>query len=201
MNKHHTKFKGDIGLTKAIMCLTELGYVVSIPFFEHQHYDIIVDLDNTIKRVQIKYSKDDYIKGATSYVNSNGESIYRNYKESDFELYLPNIDKCVFVPNVSGFTLINIRTKHPKMNNSLYYWWEDFLDPLIEKLPKKHQLKDFNILPKIIKRHDNYRKVKNRPTKEELNKLLNNNSYVKIGEIYGVSDNAIRKWAKTYNII
>lgn len=45
------------------------------------------------------------------------------------------------------------------------------------------------------------RKVKIRPTEKELVKLLGDNSFIKIGKIYGVSDNAIRKWAKTYNII
>jgi len=45
------------------------------------------------------------------------------------------------------------------------------------------------------------RKVKVRPTKEELVLKLAKTSMVKIGEEYGVSDNAIRKWAKEYGII
>lgn len=45
------------------------------------------------------------------------------------------------------------------------------------------------------------RKVKERPSKEELIQLLKNNSYVAIGKKYKVSDNAIRKWAKGYNLI
>lgn len=40
------------------------------------------------------------------------------------------------------------------------------------------------------------RKVKNRPSKEELLKLLDTNSYCAVGKIYGVSDNTIRKWLK-----
>lgn len=39
------------------------------------------------------------------------------------------------------------------------------------------------------------------PTKEELEKLLKTHSYVKIGNMYGVSDNAVRKWAKKYGLI
>ena len=45
------------------------------------------------------------------------------------------------------------------------------------------------------------RKVKNRPSKEELVRLLQDNSWVKIGKMYNVSDNSIRKWAKLYQII
>ena len=40
------------------------------------------------------------------------------------------------------------------------------------------------------------RKIKNRPSKSELLKLLVTNSYCAIGRIYGVSDNTIRKWLK-----
>lgn len=46
----------------------------------------------------------------------------------------------------------------------------------------------------------NSRKVKDRPTKEELIKLLNENSFVGVGKMFNVSDNAIRKWCKGYNI-
>ena len=49
--------------------------------------------------------------------------------------------------------------------------------------------------------HIGEKKVKNRPTVEELQKLINSITMVKIGKIYGVSDNAVRKWAKSYNIL
>lgn len=38
--------------------------------------------------------------------------------------------------------------------------------------------------------------VKNRPSIEVLNALLKDNSYVKVGKMFGVSDNTIRKWLK-----
>ncbi len=40
------------------------------------------------------------------------------------------------------------------------------------------------------------RKVKNRPSKEELIKLVEQFSYVHVGRMFGVSDNSIRKWIK-----
>lgn len=39
-----------------------------------------------------------------------------------------------------------------------------------------------------------------RPTREELKDLIRHNSFVKIGEIYSVSDNAIRKWCDSYGL-
>lgn len=41
-----------------------------------------------------------------------------------------------------------------------------------------------------------YRKVKQRPTPEELQELLKTHSLVKIGKMFEVSDNAVRKWLK-----
>lgn len=39
-----------------------------------------------------------------------------------------------------------------------------------------------------------------RPSKEELQDLLQRNSWVAVGRMFGVSDNAVRKWAKNYNL-
>lgn len=42
----------------------------------------------------------------------------------------------------------------------------------------------------------------NRPvSKSELKELLDTNTFVTIGKMFNVSDNAVRKWAKKYNLI
>jgi len=43
------------------------------------------------------------------------------------------------------------------------------------------------------------RKV-DRPSREELKELIRNVAFTKIAEKFGVSDNAVRKWCKTYNL-
>jgi hypothetical protein len=42
-----------------------------------------------------------------------------------------------------------------------------------------------------------------RPNKDELQKLILDDSisWIKIGKMFGVSDNAVRKWAKSYNLL
>ena len=41
-----------------------------------------------------------------------------------------------------------------------------------------------------------------RPTKEELKQLLNDGvAFTKLGKMFGVTDNAVRKWAKNYGLI
>ena len=44
------------------------------------------------------------------------------------------------------------------------------------------------------------RVVKDRPEKDELYNMLLHNSFLAVGRKYGVSDNAIRKWCKSYGI-
>lgn len=45
------------------------------------------------------------------------------------------------------------------------------------------------------------RKVKQRPSKVELENMIQHSSMTAIGKKYGISDNAVRKWAKSYNIL
>lgn len=44
------------------------------------------------------------------------------------------------------------------------------------------------------------RKVE-RPTKEQLEELIKTTNWTQLGRMFGVSDNAVRKWAKHYKII
>lgn len=44
------------------------------------------------------------------------------------------------------------------------------------------------------------RQIVQRPDREELKKLIRNNSFVNIGKQYGVHDNTIRKWCKSENL-
>jgi len=44
-------------------------------------------------------------------------------------------------------------------------------------------------------------KIKDKPSKDELQKLIKIHPMTFIGKLYGVSDNAVRKWAKNYQIL
>lgn len=57
--------------------------------------------------------------------------------------------------------------------------------------------KQITICPKCY--HETRRKVE-RPSKEVLKDLIKNNSMVKLGKMFGVSDSAIRKWCKYYGL-
>lgn len=40
-----------------------------------------------------------------------------------------------------------------------------------------------------------------RPSKSELEKMIKSTSWTEIGRVFGVSDNAVRKWARKYELI
>ena len=54
MNFKTNKEKGNTGLSIAIAYYTSNGYTVSIPLNDTQDYDLIVEKDNKLKRVQVK---------------------------------------------------------------------------------------------------------------------------------------------------
>lgn len=60
----NTKQKGDIGVAQAIAYYTRAGHVVSYPLTDNAKYDLVVEVDGELKKVQCKYTaykRDDYI--------------------------------------------------------------------------------------------------------------------------------------------
>lgn len=204
MRAHHTKNKGDIGLTKVIADLTEKGYFVSLPISEHLPYDLIIDDGECLKKLQSKYRKSGIVNNKTYYSTKNGLFV-NAYNGNDFDvygIYIPSVDKCVYVPNFSEKRVsITIRFNLPK-SNIPFHWWEDFKNPNIIELPSMRTLTDFGGEVKnkhlgLRKQNLNNRRVKERPTLEVLKHEIEEYGYVGTGKKYGVSDNAIRKWEQS----
>lgn len=50
----NTKKQGDMGLGSAIFYFTNIGQTISIPLTDSQDYDLVVEINNLLKKVQIK---------------------------------------------------------------------------------------------------------------------------------------------------
>lgn len=50
----NSKRQGDVGMAAAIFHYVKLGFTVSVPLTDCQRYDIIIERDGSIKRVQVK---------------------------------------------------------------------------------------------------------------------------------------------------
>ena len=65
-NCNNSKNQGDTGLGSAIAYFTSIGICVSIPLTDSQDYDLVVDIDGELKKVQVK---------TTSYKNPAGNYV------------------------------------------------------------------------------------------------------------------------------
>lgn len=122
-------------------------------------------------------------------------------KTKAFDKIKSEVDKC----------LLLCRNCHAEVH------WEETQEARLERLKiKKHTLseKECKFCRKLFKpecslseycstecSNKSRSKVKNKPSKEELQSLINKNSYCAVGRMYKVSDNAVRKWAKKYGLI
>ena len=120
--------------------------------------------------------------------------------------------KCKFCGN-NGFwngVKISLILDHINgVNNDNHLENLRFLCPNCNATLETHCRGSKGLLPKIKKIRKlrkyssrlNQRKVKDRPSLDELNEMLKTMSYCAIGRNYGVSDNAVRRWMNLYHKI
>jgi hypothetical protein len=83
-----TQRKGDTAVTQAIATFTKFGYDVSLPITESAHYDLIVDNNNELKRVQVKFSGYKEVDLRRVHSNSRGYVVKKSQKNSYDWLYI-----------------------------------------------------------------------------------------------------------------
>ncbi len=90
-NQHRTtQRKGDRAVAKAIATFTALGADVLFPLTESAAYDLVVDLGNELKRVQVRFSSDKEVGLRRIHSNSKGY-VVKIPKENAYDwLYVLN---------------------------------------------------------------------------------------------------------------
>ena len=97
------KEKGDIGLTASISEFTKEGYHVSLPIAEHLKYDMVIEKNNNLARVQCRYTtaKENLMRVKLRSVWSNRKGVHkikRNHNDYDIlSVYCPNTNQCYFL--------------------------------------------------------------------------------------------------------
>lgn len=200
---HIKKEKGNIATAKVIADLTEKGYTTFTPTIsEHLPFDVLAYKDGQFYRIQAKYSSNGGIHNKTNWNDRNGTHT-KKYSDTDFDyygIYLPDI-KLVVYPSIK-FGGKSIRTDIPN-SATPFYWWEDFL--FFTDEAGKRTYKEFGVeiahaaTNKMIEAKNKMRKVE-RPSKEELGRLLWEKPTIQLAKQFGVSDKAIEKWAKSYGL-
>lgn len=194
---HHTKTKGDIAVAKTILDLTLKGYPVFSPLFsEHLQYDLIVEVDKKLLRLQVKYRADGILAHKTSWADKNG-SHQRKYEKNDFDyyaLYLPTKDVVVY-PSID-FAGKVIATEIPTSIAS-FYWYEDFLTFTNQATKKTY--KDFGYTASRNK-EGLFNQIK-MPSKEEIELVLKDKTMEEASKVFGVCNKTFRNWAKNFGLL
>ncbi len=88
----NTQRKGDYAVAKAIATFTGLGYDVLIPLTESAAYDLVVELEGVMKRVQVRYTSTREVDLRRIHSNSNGY-VVKKTKENAYDwLYVLSSD-------------------------------------------------------------------------------------------------------------
>jgi len=128
----NTKLKGDIGELIVAHNLLKKGWSVSMPYGENNRYDLIIEKDGLMKRVQVKACTP---KDGVLHVNcrsSNNWSVIK-YTEKDFEILAAvdlNTEIVYYISskniNKSVFDLRLVQTKNNQKKKVNYA--ENFLE-------------------------------------------------------------------------
>lgn len=200
---HHTKDKGDLAVALIIADLTIKGYICyTAVISEHMPFDLIVFKDGKLFKLQIKYVSNGFVRNKTVW-SSKSKSHFKSYALTDFDyyaIYLSDINKIIY-PSIK-FGGKTIRSTLPNAANP-FYWWEDFIEFTDDA--EKHHYTEFDITLTKSKTEacaDVFFKARKviRPSKEELKKMLWEKPSSLLAKDLGVSDKAIEKWAKSYQI-
>ena len=111
-----TQRKGDIAASQAIATFTKLGWDVSIPLTESAAYDLIVDNNISIFRVQVKYTSTGEVDLRNIHTNSTGYVVKKNSHKTYDWLYILRSDGKEFVIEDC---LINRRSVKPVDSHSI----------------------------------------------------------------------------------
>lgn len=115
----NTKTIGNISEAMAIARLIELQYPVLLPFGDNERYDLVVELDNEFKRVQIKTAR--LVNGALS-IPVSSSHYHANGKRKDYHgevdmiiAYSPDTKKLYKLDiQEVGKTEVRLRIEEPK---------------------------------------------------------------------------------------
>jgi hypothetical protein len=118
------KTKGDLAELKVAADLVERGYRIAIPFGEDHDFDLILCRDETLERIQVKYSRSDgeviTVKCYSHSLTNGRIRKTKRYTATSIEwlaVYDPTTDRCFYIPATelgAGRSTIHLRLTDAK---------------------------------------------------------------------------------------
>ena len=86
------KQKGNVGEAKCLAKMIELGVPVSLPFGDNERYDMIIEHNGRLEKIQVKYSSVQESEGSTCFklCSSTNHTTNKHYStyENDIDAFL-----------------------------------------------------------------------------------------------------------------
>jgi hypothetical protein len=109
-----TQRKGDIAVTQAIASFTKYGYDVALPITESAAYDIIVDIDSKLLRIQVRYCSEKDVELRRIHSNSSGYVVKKTKRNAYDWLYVlrPTGEQFLITECLDGRRSVRPQHKH-----------------------------------------------------------------------------------------
>lgn len=119
LNMADTKSKGDLGQAMVVADVLKRGYKVALPLGEDWRYDLIIQRDSELLKVQCKYvtAKNNVVKARCE--THDGRNYYK-YTDRDLDymaIYDSVSDRCYYIASSyinEGRSSISLRLDKPK---------------------------------------------------------------------------------------
>lgn len=127
--KLNSKNKGTIVEYQCALYLMSLGHTVSTPIGDFAPYDLIVDIEHNLFKVQCKYPE--YNRGAisincTTNINTRTRLETRNYSRHDVDIFATYYeDKCYLVPFDEVSRYFSLRFENTGNSSNLNVHWAE----------------------------------------------------------------------------
>ncbi len=139
----NSKVKGNIGELRIAHEFVKWGCTVSFPFGDNARYDLVVEINVELKKIQIKYTENSTennsyrCKCASSTYHTNNKGCQTYVNDVDFiALYIDDIDTCCLIPieEVGSKRSIYFRNSIPKNNQTkgIKFVWDYTFDKIIK---------------------------------------------------------------------
>ena len=219
----------EYGISQELLVLSQLANygTVSIPYGNSARYDCILDCNNIYYRIQIKalnmIDEDTIIiPMCNTKIVGGGNNIKKAYTSTDVDFIAIFYNGWVYFFNPDLATrAFTVRINKPNLYNQ--HWIEDYRIDKILNI----QLKSWVALKEETRGNNSNKKYfcidcgipvwnKNsrclncsniiksenskKPSREILKSKIKNTPFTKIAEEYNVTDNAVRKWCRSYNL-
>lgn len=216
---HNSRKQGAWGLCEALAFFAKQEYPLFLPVSDGQRYDFIVEIENQLKRVEVKSSTNltQYNSYTVSLCTNGGNQSWNGNKKTissdDCDIvFIVTEDNCKYlIPSgqLTGRATITVGRK-----------WTEYLvegKPAAIKKDREKEQKREQLLNKVCadcqtaisskgircrtcaaSKGGEKREKIDWPNSKELSQMVKESNYSRVGHILNVSDNAVRKRLKNH---